>query len=91
MLTQSRLKELYNYDPKTGLFYRKVSIRGFAKGSKVGYTGKRGYCEIGVDGKHYQALMECQEITEFQIYEMLIKNKIVKIKKKRTKIAKPDF
>lgn len=49
MLTQSRLKELFTYDPETGLFSRNYGTR------KVGGLTAKGYVAIYVDGKLYLA------------------------------------
>lgn len=56
-LTQERLKELLSYDPLTGVFLWKVSLRGrFAKaGSVAGGPDKDGYFIICVDQKLYRA------------------------------------
>ena len=51
MLTQERLKELFEYRPETGEFIRKVS-RGRAKaGSIAGSPDKDGYIFIGINRK----------------------------------------
>lgn len=54
-LTQSRLKELLNYDPLTGQFTRAVPRAGFQTGSPVGAVDSYGYLVIRVDGKPYKA------------------------------------
>ena len=50
-LTQARLKELFTYDPETGVFTRIVQ-RGqrFMPGDAAGYVGIRGYSRITIDG-----------------------------------------
>lgn len=55
MLTQNRLKELFKYDPETGIFIR---IKKSAVNSTVGETpgcASRGYVRMMVDGVRYQA------------------------------------
>lgn len=47
--TQKRLKELFNYDPKTGILSRRISVPGGAKGSQPTSVDKDGYLSIGVD------------------------------------------
>lgn len=49
-LTQRRLKELFSYDPETGLFVDKVHNR-----IKVGTLNSKGYLKIRADGKIYSA------------------------------------
>jgi hypothetical protein len=46
----TRLRELLNYDPDTGLFTRKVGVRGYAAGSIVGTPHSAGYVYCNVDG-----------------------------------------
>lgn len=58
MLTQERLKELFNLDPETGILYwkKKSANRGnrIKVGDQAGWkNSKLGYCSVGVDGKHY--------------------------------------
>jgi len=58
MLTQKRLKELFHYNPETGVITRKIKVRGrFGEvGSVVGSLRKKtGYISASVDGKLYQA------------------------------------
>ena len=54
MITQERLKELFNYDPLVGLFIRKVSRPSCKKGSIAG-TDNKGYVKICVDKKRFFA------------------------------------
>jgi hypothetical protein len=55
MLTQERLKQLFVYDPDTGVFTRlKASGRGKA-GSQAGTISLNGYRAITVDRKRHQA------------------------------------
>lgn len=56
MLTQSRLKELLNYDPDTGIFTRRVSASNRVKiGDRAGSVNGMGYRHIYVDGNLYLA------------------------------------
>ena len=56
MLTQKKLKQYLNYDPKTGIFIWKVKIRnGVQIGSVAGCLNKSGYTNIIISGKSYQA------------------------------------
>jgi len=48
-LTQDRLKELLSYDPDTGVFTWKVSMRGIKKGTSAGCQEKNRYLRISVD------------------------------------------
>ena len=54
MVTHKRLKELLNYDPDTGVFTRKLYVRGHKVGEVVGFDWN-GYRGIKLDGKGYQA------------------------------------
>lgn len=47
--TQERLRELFDYDPETGILSRRISIPCGAKGSQPTTTDKDGYLSIGVD------------------------------------------
>lgn len=51
MITQTRLKELFDYDPLTGLFTRKrkTAIRGH----KAAAPNSRGYFRTGVDNQRF--------------------------------------
>jgi hypothetical protein len=56
MVTQARLKELFDYNPETGLFTRNISHTNSVKvGDIAGCKGKRGYWDIRVDGKNLKA------------------------------------
>jgi hypothetical protein len=56
MLTQERLKELLDYNPKTGIFTRKITTSSNAKkGQEAGSVDKDGYLIIRIDYKHYRA------------------------------------
>ena len=54
-LTQKRLKELLDYDPKTGIFTWKYANNNRKAGSKAGYKAKDGYIAISIDSKRYLA------------------------------------
>ena len=54
MLTQNRLKELFSYNPLTGVFTRKVKLAYKSKiGEVVGCLTKAGYLTAQVNGKLY--------------------------------------
>ena len=54
-LTQEKLKKFLHYDPDSGLFtWIKDKARAKA-GDKANSTNSRGYIQISIDGKRYQA------------------------------------
>ena len=55
MLTQERLKELFFYDPSTGLFTRIKGIKGNMAGSVSNCKNVKGYVQIMIDYKNYTA------------------------------------
>lgn len=56
MLTASRLRELFVYQPETGIFTRLVYRSPNAKaGDVAGTMDKDGYIQIQIDGKLYKA------------------------------------
>ena len=54
-LTIERLKEVFTYEPETGLFKRNYSGNGYSKGAVAGCVGRRGYIQINVDRVQYRA------------------------------------
>jgi hypothetical protein len=52
-LTAERLRELFSYDPFTGIFIRKVSIGRCKGGSVAGSINDGGYLVICIDGVNY--------------------------------------
>jgi HNH endonuclease len=54
-LTQTRLKELLDYDADTGLFTWKVAKGTAAAGAVAGNLNHHGYVRIKVDGTYYRA------------------------------------
>ena len=54
MLTQERLKQVFDYDPQTGVFVRKLKQSGVAKGAVSGSLSKEGYLVTSVDNKIYK-------------------------------------
>jgi hypothetical protein len=56
MVTQERLRELFEYNPDTGLFTRIKGVKKGAAGTVAGVVNKKlGYVMIGVDLKRYYA------------------------------------
>lgn len=52
----ARLREVFHYDPATGVFTRLVSTSSRTKvGSIAGCVGHYGYVHIGLDGSRYRA------------------------------------
>jgi hypothetical protein len=55
-LTAARLREVIHYDPETGVFTRRVGVRGQSAGAIAGRVSKSlGYVFIGVDKQTYLA------------------------------------
>lgn len=54
-LSANTLRDLYDYDPLTGVFVSKVGRRGIAKGVPAGHVGSHGYNVIQVMWRPYQA------------------------------------
>lgn len=56
LLTQERLKELFNYNPETGLFIRLISTSyNTYTGEIAGSIQADGYVQIGINYKLYRA------------------------------------
>lgn len=55
MITQQRLKELFEYTPDTGLFIRKIRVGNQIAGNIAGSLKKDGYVYIKIDSKPYKA------------------------------------
>lgn len=55
MLTQERLRQLFHYDPVTGLFTWIVTLGPRAHEGQVAGHKRSRYVTIGVDGKNYMA------------------------------------
>ena len=53
--SQSRLLELFSYDPKSGELRWRVSQRGASVGSLSGYVRSQGYRCVSVDGQQFLA------------------------------------
>lgn len=54
-LTAHRLRELLDYDPATGEFTRRVSLRRWKAGTVSGTRHREGYWQVRVDGRLYKA------------------------------------
>lgn len=57
MLTQERVKELFNYNESTGYFHRRKSVSGFNSsiGSIAGCIERNGYRSISIDNIRIKA------------------------------------
>lgn len=53
--TPERLRELFDYNPETGILTRRIPVNGHAVGTVPGIVHPRGYRRISVDGRVYQA------------------------------------
>jgi len=47
-LTSARLRELLHYDSATGIFTRRIGVKGYAAGTQVGGPDSHGYIRIGL-------------------------------------------
>lgn len=55
MVTIERVKELFEYNPATGLFTRLIKVKRHNKGDVAGCLKKDGYVVIKIDGVIYYA------------------------------------
>ena len=55
MLTADRLRKLLSFNPTSGKFRWRVSKGGVKVGGVAGFTGRKGYHQIHIDGTSYQA------------------------------------
>jgi hypothetical protein len=53
LLTPERLREVLSYDDETGVFTRKLAVKGNATSDAVGTIGHKGYVVIGIDRRKY--------------------------------------
>ncbi len=56
-LTQERVRELFDYDPETGIVTRRVSVAGKGPtraGDEVGFLNDSGYLMISYQGRRYR-------------------------------------
>lgn len=55
ILTRSRVRELFDYDPETGVLHWKVKHRRVAKGAIAGSISSNGYRRVAIYGTLYPA------------------------------------
>lgn len=55
MLTADRLRFLFDYDPDTGRFTRRITVGGQRAGTSPAYVDDHGYIRFQVDGALYRA------------------------------------
>jgi hypothetical protein len=54
MLTQTRLKEVLDYNPETGVFTRRLKQSGVSQGKTSGSLTNEGYMVTSIDSKLYK-------------------------------------
>jgi hypothetical protein len=52
-ITQSRVQELFDYDPLAGAFTRRCTSGRAKAGDSAGFVGTQGYLVVAIDGKRY--------------------------------------
>ena len=55
MPTQNRLRNLFFYDPESGIFTRTSKVKGAKIGTQAGHLKDNGYIHFSVDSKKYGA------------------------------------
>jgi hypothetical protein len=53
LVTVERVRELFTYDPETGLFTARVSRQNCPAGTVITRTDRKGYIRFYIDGAHY--------------------------------------
>jgi len=64
ILTQTRLKELLEYDPNTGIFYRIKNLQGAGFVGDQAGSPAQGYLTIMIDGRNYR----CHRLAWLYVY-----------------------
>lgn len=54
MITQERLRELFDYDAATGTLTRRAATKGYHGGRTIGRVNDRGYLITTIEGKTYK-------------------------------------
>jgi hypothetical protein len=73
MISQSELKEILNFNPKTGIFTRKITVRYNAKiGDEPGWIDNNGYRVMEIETHRYFA----HRLAWFYVYGVWPKNEI---------------
>jgi len=78
-MTQKRLKEVLDYDEKTGIFLWKKGFSRRVKAGTVAGADKNGYREVHIEGNRYRLHhLAWNQIIGLIILEKLHSKKIVK-------------
>lgn len=77
-LTQTRLKELFLYDPFTGNLIRRIGVQGASKGAIGGHKSSEGYLHYSADGKKYL----CHRLVWLYVYGYFPEQRIIHNNKK---------